>query len=42
MDSEIDRSDIIVRMEVSLESGHRKTDNLELGSLNDGIDKVAL
>ena len=36
----MDRSDIIVRMEISLESGHSKIDNVEPGSLNDNIDKV--
>ena len=40
MDSEMDRSGIIVRMEVSLESGHYKTDNVEPGSPNDGVNEV--
>ena len=30
--TEIDRSEIIVRMEVGLESGHSKTDDVEAGS----------
>lgn len=41
MDNEMDRSVIIIRMEVGLASGYNKTDNVELGSPRDNdIDKV--
>ena len=40
MDSKMDRSGIIVRMEVSLEIGHCKTDNVEPVSPNDGVNEV--
>ena len=39
--TEMNKSEIIVRMEVGLESGHTKTDDVEPGSQrDDGIDKV--
>ena len=39
--TEIDRSEIIIRMEVVLESGHSKTDDVEVGSpWDDDVDKV--
>ena len=41
MDSEVDRSEIIIRIEVSLKRGHSKIDNVEPNSSrNDGINKV--
>ena len=41
MDNEMDRSVIIIRIEVGLASGYNKTDNVELGSPRDNdIDKV--
>ena len=40
-DSEMDRSEIIIGMEVGLESGHSRTGVLELGlPRNDGFNKV--
>ena len=37
----MDRSEIIVRMEIGLENGHGKTDDVDLGSpRNNGVDKV--
>ena len=39
--SETGRSEVIVGMEVGLESGYNKTDDVEPGLLrNDGVDKV--
>ena len=39
--TEMDRSEIIVRMEIGIESGHSKTDDVELVSpRNNGLNKV--